>query len=79
MENKIIYMDDDNNIVDESVATKTAIVEYDSEGNVVNEVFGYANFVPKEVDNDAISFSKEEYEELKKMGFDVDDYNLKVR
>lgn len=37
---EIYYMDDDGNIVDESVATKCVIRECKKDGTLLNEIFG---------------------------------------
>ena len=39
MKSEVFYLDDDNNIVDESVATKMIIREYDENYDLVNEKF----------------------------------------
>ncbi len=37
--NEIVYLDDNNNIVEKEVATHAIIREYDENGNLINETF----------------------------------------
>ena len=36
----ICYLDDEGNVVTKEKAVKCIITEYDSQGNVINEIFG---------------------------------------
>ena len=38
---EVYYLDDDHNIVDPDASTKVVINEYDENGNMVREVWGY--------------------------------------
>ena len=37
---KIVFLDEDNNVVDESVATRCAVIEFKDDGTQVYETFG---------------------------------------
>ena len=37
---KIVFLDEDNNVVDESVATRCAVLEFKDDGTQVYETFG---------------------------------------
>ena len=43
VDKRIVYLDDNDNIVSKEHATKVIITEYDKDGNVVNEIFGKVN------------------------------------
>ena len=40
---EIHYFDDDNNIVSKDQATHVTIIEYDKDGNRINEIWGTVN------------------------------------
>lgn len=42
---EIFFMDDKGNECDESVAKRCVIVEYDSSGNMINEINGICNYL----------------------------------
>lgn len=39
MKSEIFYLDDNNNIVDKELSTRSIVREYDENGNLVNEIF----------------------------------------
>lgn len=45
---KAYYLDDDHNIVDSGKATKMVINEYDENGNMISETWGFVDRFPKE-------------------------------
>lgn len=41
MDSEVVYLNDNNEIVEQEFATKAIIKEFDENGNMVNETFGY--------------------------------------
>lgn len=47
-ESKAYYLDDDHNIVDPDKATKVVINEFDENGVMIRETWGFVNHSPRE-------------------------------
>ena len=79
--NEITYLDDNDKVVDKSDATRAIGREYDSEGNLVEEIFFVNEMAESEDEDETMELTQEQIDFIKSLNLNasLDELNYTIK